>query len=376
MSQNSRRSTFGLLASFAVAAAALPVLAGLFGLLNASSGQVERRNIEVLDAAAQQVTGRLSRGLSEQWRELRAMGDYALGELESGVLRLRLDTAKTLNDRLSWMGVVRPDGRVIAATGRMLEGQDVSARPWFVAGLSGLFAGDVHEAQLLARLLPRPPGAEPLRLIDFAAPLRRADGSVAAVIGSHVDWAWVRDVIGSAPLPPGTEALLLARDGTVLVGPAGLEGTRLMQRSAMVGPQAVGVTTEEEWPDGQRYLARIIAAANGAGIPSFGWSVVVRQPTVAATALERVVARQVLVPLAAASLSILVVGLLIARTVGRPFATLASAAAALAEGRRLDAPLPRLRQTRESEAISAALSRFDGQQAEPVAAPHALKDAA
>lgn len=344
----------------AVFAALLPILAVLLGSAGASTEQLQQRQVATLDSGARQIALRLSRGLAEQWRELNAMLGFGAQDIESGLLRLRLDTAKALNDRLAWMGVARPDGRVLAATGGVLAGQDVSARPWFVAGLHGPFAGDVHDAVLLSRVLPRPEGAEPLRLIDFSAPLRRSDGSVVGVIGSHVDWGWVRDLVRSAPLAPDTDALLLARDGTVLVGPPSLQGTRLALRVALAGTQGVTATTEEEWPDGQRYLAHTFpAGAPDPAVPSFGWSVVVRQPAATAAALERGLIRRVTLPVVVASLMTLTIGLILARLLGRRFAALASAATGIAEGE-LRNPVPESRLTREDALLSAALARIDG----------------
>lgn len=356
-----RRTTFGLIAAFATIAALLPLVAVAFGVLQASTEQIQRRHVDALDAGARQIAVRLSRGLGEQWRELHAVLAFAREDIDGGPIRLRLDTAKALNDRLAWMGIARPDGRVLAGTGRVLEGQDVSARPWFGAGLQGAFAGDVHDAVLLARHLQRPEGAEPLRLIDFAAPIRRADGTVAGVVGSHVDWAWVRDTVRAAPLAPDHDALLVARDGTVLVGPAALEGRRLSQRAALAGGQATGLTTEEDWPDGRRYLARVVSAgaAGGGETPSFGWSIIVRQPSDAITALERDVARRVLVPAGLAALLVLAAGVLLARLLGRRAAALAATGAAIADGT-LAHPVPADRLTREGAVLSAALARLDG----------------
>lgn len=222
-----------LIAVFATFAAVIPLLAALSGLLNAARNESDLRATDSLNVASRQIALRLSRGLTEQWFEHEALARIATTEGINGNFSVRLDTAKALNSRLAWMGIAAPDGRVLAATNNLLEGQDVSARPWFRAGLQGAFAGDVHEAQLLARHLPRAADGEPLRLIDFSGPLRRPDGSVAAVLGSHVDWAWVRDLVRAAPGPTGAEALLISREGIVLVGPAGLEGRQLRLRATL-----------------------------------------------------------------------------------------------------------------------------------------------
>lgn len=345
------------LAFWVLFAAALPLLASIPGFLTASRATVGERAAESLTVAARQISARLGAGVAEQWSELRTVAGWAADGL-GGSLSVRLDAARELNRHLAWMGVAAPDGRVLVATRGILEGQDVSARPWFRAGLQGDFAGDVHEALLLARHLAAPPGGEPIRLIDFAMPLRRADGALIGVIGSHVDWGWMRDRVRRAPLPPGVDAMLVARDGTVIVGPDSLEGTRLTQRSALAGGQGVSTVTQEEWPDGQRYLAATVPAGAAEGLPGFGWTVIVRQPPEAALGEARSLARRIGIPLLASGGVILLVGLALTRAVARPFARLADAASALAEGR-LDSPVPDTRSTREAALLSAALARLD-----------------
>lgn len=342
----------------ALLAAILPLVASVPGFLAASRTTVSDRAAESLTAAARQISARLGAGIAEQWAELRTVAGWAAAEGIGGSLPLRLDAAKDLNGRLAWMGIAAPDGRVLLATRRILEGQDVSARPWFRAGLQGEFAGDFHEALLLQRHLAPAPGGEPIRLIDFAMPLRRPDGTIIGVVGSHVDWGWIRDRVRRAALPPGVDALLVARDGTVIVGPDGLEGTRLTQRSALAGAQGVSAVTQEQWPDGRRYLAATVPAGTADGVPGFGWSVIVRQPPEAAFGEVRSLVREIGVPLLASSAVILLAGLFVARSVARPFSRLAEAATALAEGR-LDSPVPDTRSTREAALLAAALARLD-----------------
>lgn len=359
-----RRTIFLLIAGFALLAAVLPILAGISGVITGSRREVADAAADAVASTGRQIAARLARGLGEQWREHQAIARFAVTEGMSSSLALRLDTAKALNDRLAWLGIAAPDGRVLLASGRVLEGQDVSARPWFRAGLQGPFAGDVHEAMLLQRILRPDPNAEPLRLIDFAAPLRRPDGSTIGVLGSHIEWNWVRRLVRESPLPVGSDAMLLARDGTVLVGPPDLEGKRLAQRTALAGSQGVALTTQEEWPDGRRYLTAVVPVTGEGGPASFGWSLVLRQQPETATRSMARLAQSLITPVALASAVILLAGLLLARSIGRPAAALARAAAALAEGR-LDGPAPETRSTRELALISAALARLDRQHGPP-----------
>ena len=90
--------------------------------------------------------------------------------------------------------------------------------------------GDVHGAVLLEKLLSRQ--AEPWRFVDFAVPIRNVQGDLLGVFGSHLSWAWARQVkrelIDAALIEHEADALIIARDGTVLLGPPGLEGKLLV----------------------------------------------------------------------------------------------------------------------------------------------------
>ena len=107
---------------------------------------------------------------------------------------------------------------------------------------------------LLQRALPSDGSSEPLRVLDFSAPVRRAtDGAVVGVIGTHIGWHWIRDLVRSTPRPAEADVLLVSRDGTVIVGPAGLEGTRQQHlRAILAAGHGAPVTAEETWPDGER----------------------------------------------------------------------------------------------------------------------------
>ena len=102
--------------------------------------------------------------------------------------------AQATPPQYAWIGVADTSGKVVLAAGGLLEGRDVSERPWFQSARSQPFAGDVHLAKLLASLLPASASGAPLRFVDFAASLRdwactpstkpRADGPRSK---SHVE---------------------------------------------------------------------------------------------------------------------------------------------------------------------------------------------
>jgi hypothetical protein len=164
-------------------------------------------------SAAQDAADRLARTLDTEWQRhldlaaaLEALGPAAPPE----EVHRAVDVAQARGGHLTWIGLARAaDGRVLAATDGVLEGADVSRRPWFGAGLQEPLAEGVHDAVLLQAALPGHGQGEPLRLIDFALPLRAGPGQVTAVLGAHLDCAWIRDPLRDARMPQGARLVLV-----------------------------------------------------------------------------------------------------------------------------------------------------------------------
>jgi HAMP domain-containing protein len=359
-------TTLGIRTVIVVLCTVVALLAG--GILLVTTAGIsrevtERESTTTLRTLGQEVAARLARALHTQWRETEGLVRFAEEAQSPEELRLRLETIARLNPRYAWIGLARPDGRVMVSTGRMLEGESVAERPWFRAALQGPFAGDVHDAVLLQRLIA-PNATEPLRLIDFAAPVRRPDGGVAGVLGSHVGWTSVRDVLRDALQGTGRDVLLVSRSGTILVGPTELEGQNLPLPSVLAARQGASQSAVETWPDGQRYLTAVITPIAYRNLPSFGWSLVVRQQAEAAAAPARAITRRLAIGLGAVALVVLAGSLLVGAIVTRPLRRLRDSATALADDR-LDGPVPDFRGYRETRDIADALARIQSRLTAP-----------
>ena len=216
----------------------------------------------------------LARFVHQDWSELRYMSD-SFGDLEPAHSRGYLDGVVGDAERVSWAGIAGTDGIVRVASGGMLEGVDVSARPWFGAGLRGGFAGDVHEATLLQELLGGDDG-EPLRFIDLALPLRDRSGSTTGVLALHINFGWIREYLTEAAAARSMDFLLVNSAGEVIAGsfepPDNLSSVDAI-RSAVTG---VSTTVLETWPDGHDYYASVVPDVVFADLPSFGWRLVGR----------------------------------------------------------------------------------------------------
>lgn len=306
---------------------------------------------------AEQTSTRLDRAMFERYREIQLMSSRLARLRNWDEVQLELDAARDTYRFYAWLGVADERGTVRAASGGMLKGQDVSQRPWFGNARSGVYLGDVHEAVLLARLLPPAADGEPQRFFDVAFPLR--GGGATGVLGAHVSWEWAKDVrqaiFGS---PSEVEVLIVNTAGYVLLGPAPLEGKRLALASLdRAGAEARGHAIET-WPDGKRYLVGYAAGKGYLTSPGLGWRVLVRQPLDVAYQPLRKIQAQVLAWGVTLAVLFSLIGWLASRAVTRPLLELADAARRMEQGERVDVQPSHA--YREVEVLGSALNAMVG----------------
>ena len=256
--------------------AALVPSAMLLGTVHhAAHDIVDELVTEKLRERADAAAGALAISLFNHWRDVGlAAAGIAPGD-DPAKIRGIVEGAARNHEQYAWFGIASPDGKVIAANGGLLEGQDVSTRPWFREGLHGPFAGDVHEAVLLQRIL-QPDAKEPLRFVDFSLPLER-NGKVFAVAGAHLNWTWVTSLFRTV-MRGDADLMLVSRDGLVLVGPPDLQGKTLHFPRLRLAQQGGARSFLDVWPDGTQYFSAVTPSVRYRTLPSFGWSVVAREP--------------------------------------------------------------------------------------------------
>jgi hypothetical protein len=189
-------------------------LAALVVVLALVQGQIAgqhalRDQSDTLQTLARSTGVVLADGLAERLREVELLAQS--GRWQEAHWPETLELLRRTRSHVSWVGLTDAQGRVVEATDGMLVGQDVSARPWFQAARLGPHTGDVHTALLLDQMLPASPRGEPLRFIDFAAPLRDERGQLIAVLGMHVNWEWPQHIIDNNWTPPCLWSTVLAR---------------------------------------------------------------------------------------------------------------------------------------------------------------------
>lgn len=341
MSRFPRLDRIGLAPSLAAVSALVMLLLTIVTLQfvgHTLARQAERDIGDQLAELAFQTTDKLDRGVFERYREVKLMAErYEITDLKvpAGAKRAVLEGMQSTYPHYAWIGLTDNRGRVQVATGRMLEGLDVSARPWFAAAYEGIHLQDVHEAVLLAKLLPRQDG-EPKRFFDIAFPYHGPDGVIAGVLGVHLSWQWAAEVERSVLRPlaerEAVDTLILSKGGAVLLGPKEYADRVLDQASVRQARRDTNGWVIENWPDGKRYLVGYSRSQGHASYPGLGWTVVVRQPVDVAFAPVESLRRQILwAGLGAAALVSLLVWLL-SRNITRPLARITRYAHALHAG--------------------------------------------
>lgn len=326
-----------------------------------ATAQVKNSIGNGLAEMAMQTADKLDRGMYERYREVRLMArrsDLIAAATSHAERRRILGDMQSTYGYYEWIGLAGLDGTVLAEARGLLEGKNVAKRPWFSNALQGKFVGDVHEAVLLAKLLPVQQG-EPRRFVDVAFPYLDANGQPAGVLGTHLSWEWARDVERSIIAPVQTrnrvQALIVSAEGVVLLGPAELLNQTIAPgslRNARAGRTGYEVET---WPDGRDYLVGYAATRAVGDYPGLGWHVLVRQDVDDAFHPVRDLRARALWSGIGLALLFSLAGLLIARRITRPLQALAVSADRLRSGAS-DELVPGRRSYTEVRQLSGALN--------------------
>lgn len=260
---------------------------------------------ELLRTNAATLRDALDEGMEQHFQQVKVLAELdQVAQIRStDEVRRALDSYRAKFAQYAWLGVVAPDGMVLASSQGLLQGLNVAKRDWFQAGLTAPHVGDVHQAMLLAKFLPQQ--SEPWRFVDFSVPVVR-DGQTVAVLGAHLSWAWagsLKTLLAERLAQPETEVLVIDAKGEVLLGPKALEGKPFDLAAEQANPDVV-VSVSESRGHGD--------------FKGLGWRVVIRQPEQVAMSGYR--SMRIRTGIAAIAVCVLVApGLwLVARRLSRP----------------------------------------------------------
>ena len=343
--------------SFGLLVLALAALLS-FGLAAQQARVALQDRGDALQTLARSTATVLAEGLYERMREVETLATtHARGDqtaLDGAAWYPLLERLQASRPQFSWIGVADLRGNVLAATGKLLVGKDVSERPWFRAAGREAHAGDVHDAKLLAALLPPSISGEPVRFLDFAAPIRDRNGIVQGVLGVHATWDWAHEVVMSLvsthQREAGVDVFILDRQGklihkpldsTVATGPAGLD--------AVTRGGAAGLA----WDDGHFLTAAATMSARSE-TTDLRWTVVTRQPMTIAQAAANEARRSYLLLGAGAVVFAMLFAWWLAGRFSGPLAAIAGAARRVEAGD-WQAEIPATHAIREIAHLSSAL---------------------
>ncbi|QOY95964.1 GGDEF domain-containing protein [Massilia sp. UMI-21] len=297
----------------------------------------------------------------------------------AGDSRAVLESLQRTFPDYAWIGIADLDGRVTASTGRMLEGANVSKRPWFSAGMRGAHASDYHPAQLLEKVLPR--RADPWRFVDTSGPIVDAEGKLVGVLGMHMSWEWARrharKLLTPALREYGAEIFVIRDDGTVLLGPQSMIETRVDTTSLRLAQKGMTGSLREVWPDGRAYLTGYSRTGDVLDPASLRWSVLVRQTEQRALAGTVDLKRRMLGWSALLALALAGVAAMMARHLTRPMAALREAIERVTDATRAgrDAPpIPQIDGFLETQVLSSTMRELVNSEAAHRAALLALNE--
>lgn len=244
------------------------------------AAQLVRDRGESLNDMAKATASVLAANLRERQREIYLLAQsnlFRTGKLNDTELQAVLDRAQASFLHYSWMGLADAAGTVRAATGGTLLGKDVQARPWYSFGRKQGYSGDLHQAVLLAKLLPPEPGGAVLQLIDFSEPVMDNQGVVRGVLGAHVNWNWAASVLQNMQPTNAAESrieILIVNRDNAIIHPQRLETTPALPLAS----NSSAKFSHDVWPNGQTYVSSTVPVADGPPDRTMGWRIVVRQP--------------------------------------------------------------------------------------------------
>ncbi len=298
--------------------------------------QIQRSEGEAFAMRAKNALDVMDRGMFERSREIRNAA--ILDDIRNP--RVPIDHKREILERLqynfnayAWIGICDMKGTGVVGTGKYLEGRDLSQRPWCIKGREGYYIGDVHDALLLAKLLPNPSG-QMFYLMDLAAPLIDANGVPQGVLCGHIYWNWAEEALDSTKTP-GEDILLLSRDGLILSGPEKARSDLTML--APLTMQAIrqggnGGYLLETWSNGKTYLVGYAKSSGYRDYPGLGWASLVRQDATEAFAPARQLSQRIQLIGVALGLLFAWLGWLMAERIARPITRISQAANKVAAG--------------------------------------------
>ncbi|MBM6617025.1 sensor domain-containing diguanylate cyclase [Bacillus suaedaesalsae] len=310
-----------------------------------SSTTLEKQIGESLSSDAMQIADNLDHFMWARYGEISLLKELELLKNPKDIKEVEklLNELQTNFPSFSWVGYTDKDGVVQAATDNVLVGQNISERPVFKEARYQTFIGDVHEAVLLAELLPNPTG-EPLKFVDISSPIFNENNEFIGVLAAHMSWTWTKEVSQSVLKPTKqkkdkVDVLIVSKiDNTVLLGPNELLGQKLDINAVNKAQSGKNDWSIEKWPDGKHYLTGYALADGMLNYPGLNWSVIVRQPEAIAFHSSEQLKTNVIVLGLLSTVLFATIGWYLAGIISNPLRKIAMTADLLRKGEKVEIP--------------------------------------
>lgn len=303
-----------------------------------------------------------SRALEREWSSLTAVAEQ-IDFSDRTAVRNVVDAVTMAGGRVAWAGFANASGRVVAGSDRYREGDDVTERRWFREGLDGGSVGSVY-TPASEKDAADPHAADQ---VNLSVPVLDAQGETLGVLVYSLRMSWLRGFASDSANELGVELFIVDHKGDVLVEnrPADAASLSPEARSFLLMGRAGTRVVDADTSD--PHILAVLPSVTTDAMPSFGWQMAVRVPTIAAGGglfeLKVAIAKILL----SMFLGLIVFAVLFTAHFIRPIEKLAAIADKIADG---DPIYPdEYFTTRESAALSQSLSRIQNQLARPIPGP-------
>ncbi|MFB9329834.1 diguanylate cyclase domain-containing protein [Paenibacillus aurantiacus] len=355
--------SLNLRTSFAIISAVLIILLSTllsFTMSNRTSAAIEAEIGNSLSEISYQMAEKLDHYMWSRAGEIDVLSqlDTLRQPEDPAAIRRLLDGLQKSIPSFTWVAFLDTKGNVVASTAGILTGQNIAKRPVFQNGIKGRFIGDVHEAVLLAKLLPNPSG-EPLQFVDISVPVKNSAGETVGVLAAHLSWEWSEEVEQSILQPlkdrkSSYDIFIVSKtDNSVLLGPEQQVGKKIALPGLAAAQAGRNNNGTMEWPDGQTYLTSFAYGNGYMDYPGLGWTVIVREPADSAFASVAELRNRFMWLGGISALVFAIIGWFAAGFVSKPLKNIAQAAERLRQGE--DVPIPQHRGIRDIETLSVSL---------------------
>lgn len=322
------------------------LMSGILSIIigNKSIREMKNDKGEALEEIAYQMADKMDAYMWSRSGEI-----FTLSHLDTLLDSNDVDTIQNLLEQLkvnipsfSWIGLTDNKGTVIASTEGILSGVDISERPVFIEGKKGKFIGDVHDAVLLAKLLPNPSG-EPMKFVDVSTQITDSKGSFKGVLAAHLSWEWAREIEKSVMEPLHDRSniemfVVSSKDNVILLCNNEMIGRTLYLNGISETKDNVKHWSVETWDDGKQYLTGYTLADGYMNYKGLGWITIVRQPLKQAYSSIRELQLFILMVGSICAIIFSIIIWLIARKIANPIKQISTAAEYLRIGKKEQIP--------------------------------------